>query len=204
MKLNKKKVLIAAAIIIISIIFLVFIEIKSSNKDGKSTSSSRNNTGVATVVDENNIIIKSTRKNKIEKDGIVAEEIKLQILGDQLEVKTTINNNSREKLDGYLIEIVLLDENKNTVTTISDNSNDVLEAGETKEITNYVMGLENPKAIKGARISTLEKKSTQKTLEDAFDSMTPKEIQDAENGENTETTEEIEPSVVGPQLDETE
>ena len=66
------------------------------------------------------------------------------------------------------------------------------------------MGLENPKSIKGAKISTLEKKSTQKTLEDAFDSMTPKEIQDAENGENTETTEEIEPSVVGPQLDEAE
>ena len=34
--------------------------------------------------------------------------------------------------------------------------------------------------------------------------MTPKEIQDAENGENTETTEEIEPGVVGPILDETE
>ena len=196
--MNKKKVALAI-VLIIAIVLVVFIATKAIKKDSNSSNNNAKGIGEATVVDDNNINIKSSKKNKIEKDGIVAEEIKLQILGDQLQVLTTLKNESGEKLDGYLIEMDLVDESGKTLTTIAKNSDEVVEAGATIELENYVMGLENPQDVRGAKITTLEKKSAQKSLEQTFEEMTPDEVQDQEGDSSTQT---VTPNVVGPQQDE--
>ncbi len=196
MNLNKKLILIIVGILIIVTLLIALITTKLLNKNSLSTSN-ESNSGEATVVDEYNINIKSTKKNKIEKDGVEVEEIKLQILGDQLQVITFLKNNSSEKLDGYFIELELLDESGKELTTIVKNSNDVIEAGATIELKNYVMGVENPEEIRGAKIKTLEKSSAQKSLEQTFKSMTPDEV---EKGESSTTS--VTPNVYGPQPDE--
>ena len=199
--MNKKKVALAIVVILIAVVLVVFIATKVMKKDGNSSENTAKDIGEATVVDNYNIEIKSSKKNKIEKDGIVAEKIKLQILGDQLQVLTTLKNESGEKLNGYLIEIDLVDESGKSLTTIAKNSNDVVEAGATIELENYVMGLDNPQDIEGAKIKTLEKMSAQQSLEQTFEDMTPDEVQDQEGDSSTQT---VTPNVVGPQQDEAE
>ena len=199
--MNKKKVALAIVVILIAVVLVVFIATKVMKKDGNSSENTAKDIGEATVVDNYNIEIKSSKKNKIEKDGIVAEKIKLQILGDQLQVLTTLKNESGEKLNGYLIEMDLVDESGKSLTTIAKNSNDVVEAGATIELENYVMGLDNPQDIEGAKIKTLEKMSAQQSLEQTFEDMTPDEVQDQEGDSSTQT---VTPNVVGPQQDEAE
>ena len=199
--MNKKKVALAIVVILIAVVLVVFIATKVMKKDGNSSENTAKDIGEATVVDNYNIEIKSSKKNKIEKDGIVAEEIKLQILGDQLQVLTKLKNESGEKLDGYLIEMELVDESGKSLTTIAKNSDEVVESGATVELENYVMGLDNPQDIRGAKIKTFEKMSAQQSLEQTFEDMTPDEAQDQEGDSSTQT---VTPNVVGPQQDEAE
>ena len=116
--------------------------------------------------------------------------------GDQLEVKATLKNNTKEALNGYLVEIDLLDAEENVLTTVADSSQDVIEAGKSAEITSYVMGLENQDQIRSARIKEIQKQNVRETLEQQFTEMTPEEV------ENAPSSEEITPDVVGPQQSE--
>ena len=82
----------------------------------------KNNTMVEiSETGEKTITIKSTGTNRIEKDNIEDEKITINVFDDQLEVKTVLKNNKSEDLNGYLIEIDLLDKDGNIVSTISDN-----------------------------------------------------------------------------------
>lgn len=201
MKINKIKVIVTIAIIIIAIVTAVFIVIKVKNKSNRGvnnneqvSSSEESNTEVQedeeeTVLEEAKEI-ESTKKNPIEKDGVVAEKLELTRLADQLEVKTTIKNDSKEKLNGYSIDIELIDDDGNTITTIAHNSNKVIEPGQGDELLNYVMGIKSLKKITGARIAQLTKSNIADYFEKQFEEMEPEEIPEEDE------------AIVGPQLEE--
>lgn len=174
-ELNKKKVIIAAVIILVLLVIaleMIFI-IKKNNKNRVTPEATDTEVAEAKNALET-FSIKNTKENPIEKDGIEAESINFTIIGDQLEVKTILKNTTNEDLNGYMIGIDLLDSKGDVVTSISDNSTDVIKAKQTKEVLNYVMGLEDPKQIVSAKITSLEKETIENTLNQTFNEMTPK------------------------------
>ena len=154
---GKKIIALIAAILILLLIIAIVTLIIRHNKNTDEE------------IGENTIIIKSTSSNKIEKDKIEAEKITINAIGDQLEVKTTLKNNRKEDIKGYLIEIDLLDKNGDIVSTIVDNSSDVIKKKETKEIVNYVNEVENPNQVVNARIVSIEEGSIGEDLEKTID-----------------------------------
>lgn len=194
MKLNKKKVILIISIFIVIVLATIFIVYKINHQKEAGQIGSKNIESIS--IEENSINIKSTKEKPIEKDGIEAENIQLNMYGDQLEVKATLKNNTKEALNGYLVEIDLLDAEENVLTTVADSSQDVIEAGKSAEITSYVMGLENQDQIRSARIKEIQKQNVRETLEQQFTEMTPEEV------ENAPSSEEITPDVVGPQQSE--
>lgn len=194
MKLNKKKVILIISILIVIVLATIFIVYKINHQKEDGKIGSKNIESIS--IEENSINIKSTKEKPIEKDGIEAENIQLNMYGDQLEVKATLKNNTKEALNGYLVEIDLLDAEENVLTTVADSSQDVIEAGKSAEITSYVMGLENQDQIRSARIKEIQKQNVRETLEQQFTEMTPEEV------ENAPSSEEITPDVVGPQQSE--
>ena len=194
MKLNKKKVILIISIFIVIVLATIFIVYKINHQKEAGQIGSKNIESIS--IEENSINIKSTKEKPIEKDGIEAENIQLNMYGDPLEVKATLKNNTKEALNGYLVEIDLLDAEENVLTTVADSSQDVIEAGKSAEITSYVMGLENQDQIRSARIKEIQKQNVRETLEQQFTEMTPEEV------ENAPSSEEITPDVVGPQQSE--
>ncbi len=203
MKINKIKVIVTIAIIVIAIVTAVFIVIKVKNKSNNNNSANNNEqissseeNNTETPEDEEETVleeakeIESTKKNPIEKDGVVAEKLELTRLADQLEVKTTIKNNSNEKLNGYSIDIELIDDDGNTITTIAHNSNKEINPGQGDELLNYVMGIKSLKNITGARIAQLTKSNISDYFEKQFDEMEPEEIPEEDE------------AIVGPQIEE--
>ena len=173
-ELNKKKIIICAVIVVMIIAIIICTVIFLKNKANKEDSIEEQvSKGVQDTIGLTTFEIKSTKSKPIEKDGIEATNISFVATGDQLEVKTTLKNNNKEDLNGYMIEINFLDDAGNIITTIADNSPDVIKSKESKEILNYVIGLENPEAIKRAEISSLEASSMGKSLEKTFDEMIP-------------------------------
>ena len=101
-------------------------------------------------------IIKSSAANPIKKDGLEATNIEIQNYGSNLVINTTIKNHTKEKIDGFYIEIELLDKDGNAVTMIAENSKAVIEAGGEYLLENGA-GTENGQNIVNARIRTLRK-----------------------------------------------
>lgn len=177
-KLNKKKIITVVAIVLAVALIVTIILFMKKGQNSVITESQKleENQEVATGEyngEPENFNIKSTEQNPIEKNGIEAESIDFNVIGNDLEVTTTLKNNTKEDLNGYLIEIEFLNDNGETVTTIVDNSPDVIKPKETKTITNYIMELQNPKQITSAKIISLEKSSMGESLEQTFDEMTP-------------------------------
>lgn len=169
-----------ANVIIITILLLIIAGLviyivynQSANK-----TLSEDNTNVISKVEEESKdindyehLITSTRTNPIEKDGIEAKSINIRKLADQLEITTILKNNTSEVVNGYDIEIDLTDDNGNTVTTISDNTRTQIDSGQSIEIKNYVMDLENPERISNAKITYLQKSHAGDLIEQNMDSV---------------------------------
>ena len=177
-KLNKKKIITVVAIVLEVALIVTIILFMKKGQNSVITESQKLEENQEVATGEYNgepetFNIKSTEENPIEKDGIEAESIDFNVIGNDLEVTTTLKNNTKDDLNGYLIEIEFLNDKGETVTTIVDNSPDVIKPKETKTITNYIMELQNPKQITSAKIISLEKSSIGESLEETFDEMTP-------------------------------
>ena len=192
-KINNKLIIIIILIIIVIVGGFIFFQNKNKNNSTQEGQIEQTTDSQVTESEEDlsrfkdiEYTIESTSENKIEKDGIEAQSIYIKSYTNELEIKTTLKNNSSEKVEGYMIEIELLDDEGNTMTTISDNSQEVLEAGETKEMLNYVVGLENQDQIRNAKIISLEKNNIEETMEKSFEGMIPDEVKEMKNTENNE------------------
>lgn len=180
MKLNKKNIIIMVLLLLLIIIVVVgFIIINNNKKNNlQENENTSGTTNLASETGEYEYSIQSDESNPIEKDGIEAKSINLTSIGDQLEVKTVVQNNTSELLDGFYIEIDLLSDKGNTLTTITDNSTEKVEAGKSIEVTNYVSGFEFADKIKGAKIVSLEKSSMGAALDETFDDMVPDDVEE--------------------------
>lgn len=180
-EINKKKVIIVvmAVLVILAIVFGIIFIIKKNNKNNATDTTDTESAEAEATLET--FSIKNSSKNVLKKDGIEVESIDFRIIGEELEVKTIIKNNTKEDLNGYMLDIDLLDRKGNVVTSISDNSTDVLKARKTKEILNYVVDLDDPKQIVSAKITSFEKGSAGDTLNQTLDEMTP-ELEGVQQG----------------------
>lgn len=173
MKKKEKKIMIVTLVIAVLIIIgvtIIFIIMQGNNKE--KTDLSENQQGMDQSVADYEYSI----QNAAEKDGIKATKIDFHVIGNQIEVVTSLKNDSGEKLNGYYIEINLLDKKNNIITTIADNSTDVIEAGASKDLYNYVVDAKDSDKIAKAEIVTLEKSSISDSINEKFDNMMPDEM----------------------------
>ena len=174
---NKKMIIIIGAIILLAIVGVIvyFIITNNMNKQSESGNYSSSTSQNGEII-EKEYSIESTWINKIEKDGIEVSNMNLHAMGDQLQVTSTLKNNTSEKINGYYIEIDLLDKSGNQMTTIADNSTQEIEAGQSIEIQNSVIGIENADKVANAKIVRLEKNNIGDTMEKNFENMIPEEM----------------------------
>ena len=130
-------------------------------------------------IEEETITIQSTEENKIERDEVEVKNINIKIIGNIVNVSVTLQNNSNETLNGYYIEIELLDSEGNVKAVLTDNSKTTINAGETTVIENSIMDIDNSKEITNARIKELSKNNVMKTFEKTMDEMLP-DLEDIE------------------------
>ena len=109
------------------------------------------------IEDKNTFVIKSTKDSPIVKDGLEATKIKVRKVFNDYEITATIKNNTKEKVNGFYIEIFLLDSKGDTVTYISENSDSIIEPNKNYILNSSITGLDKEIEISGARIGTLEK-----------------------------------------------
>lgn len=154
--INKKKIILVLAILILIIMVFVIYFITKKNKSIENDNTNQNEYSI---------------KNPTKKDGISVTDIKVHEIGDQIEVVTTIKNNTSKKLNGLYIEIQLLDKDDNELTVIADNSREVIEAGKSKQIYNYVANTENQNKVAKAEIITLEKNNIDDAMDEKFNEL---------------------------------
>ena len=170
----KKKYLFLILFIILVILIIVFtLSRKKENNIPNNTSNEVNSIDNSDVISQT-VNIQSTHENPIEKDGLEAKNIEIVQNSSDLQVNTTLKNNSNEKIEGFFITINLLDENGNIITTLSENCEKTLEANEEYTISNSVVGIENKPSFTKAEITALEKGIFAKNIENAFDEMEEK------------------------------
>lgn len=102
-------------------------------------------------------------------DDIEATNIEVIYNQGELQVSTTLKNNSSETLNGFFIEIGLLDENANTVSTIAQNSEETIEPNQEITIINNVVGFDEQTNIVNAKIVSIEKNTIQDTIDNSFE-----------------------------------
>lgn len=162
---NKKVYIIITVIILIlvaSIGIICFMKLKNKNINSKNEVESN-------IIYNKETNIKSTQENPIKYEEIEATNIDVKYISGTLEIDTTLKNNSNDDIDGFFITIDLLDEKGNTVTSISDNSNEKIGANKEISIKNYVVEEENIDAICNAKIVSFEKNSVKDILDDSID-----------------------------------
>ncbi len=164
---HRKIYLIIALLIALLVLVVIFFCISkpNSNKITQNVQKDSSNDLLHTTT------LKSTPDNPIEKYGIESTNIEIVNNLCELQIVTTLKNNSNELLDGFFIEIVLLDESGNTITTISENSEQKIEAHGEYSLTNYVAGLTIESNVSNAKIVSLRKNTLKNTMDDAFNSI---------------------------------
>lgn len=144
---NKKIVLIISLIVIIIICFGIFFITRKNNT---------NDTQIENGIQQQTI--QSTEENKIEKDELEVKEIKIQKSGAEIEVHTTIVNNSDSTINGFFMNIVVVNKNGEALTSVVANYKEKIKSHESIDYTNYVTGTEiNINDVVDARIESLEK-----------------------------------------------
>ena len=156
----KKKYLLYLLFSLISLT-LVFVLIKNNKKEVKLEQ-----TSYGSAIN----IIKSTESHKIQNNGIEATEVKLFKLKNSLKVVSTLKNNTESDINGFFIELELLDSSGKTVFPMSVNSDTKIPAGKTVAIENYATLDNTTNEIVDVRIKTIEK-DIQSSVVEEFDKM---------------------------------
>lgn len=147
--------IIFASIVIITIsVFSIKEKISNDKMQDNVISDQVNN---EEIEDKNTFVIKSTKEMPIVKDGLEATKIKVRKVFNDYEITATIKNNTKEKVNGFYIEIFLLDSKGETVTYISENSDSIIEPNKNYILNSSITGLDKEIEISGAKIGTLEK-----------------------------------------------
>ena len=176
---NKKAII---AIVIILIVFLTITILYFLKRNGVLNNNSNNQIDTSDVNDnsqpesnntsgEKVINIKSTSDNEILLNEVEATDIEIVSYDNNLQVKTTLKNNSNEDVNGFFISIALLDKNGDQVTSVAENSEETIKANSELIIYNNVPQLENSNEIVNGRMILFEKNTIQGTLEDNFAEM---------------------------------
>lgn len=159
MKKNKKITLMIISLVIVVILvcgLIVFI-LKHKKRD----SITEENTRIST---EEKYKIKEIKSNEISKDTIEVLNINAITSKESAKYEVLLKNTGKEDINGFYIEVALLDKNNDIVTTINYNSDDVIPA-KGKYTINAITsdGSRNTK-IESAKIIEFSK-----TLEHYFD-----------------------------------
>ena len=169
--MNKKtKIALISIILIIILAVIIFFVIKYSDESKTPTEPTQDNTTNSSNTFTSKVVnIQSTMENPIQMNDIEATNIEVTYNSGELQVSTTLKNNSTETLNGFFIEIALLDENGNTATTIAQNSEETIEPSQEFTIINNVVGFNDQSNIVNAKIVSLEKNTIQNTIENSFE-----------------------------------
>ena len=146
---NKKIIVIISLILIVIVGFSIFFIIKKNNVTNMQTNN-----------DEQNFTqtITSTEDNKIEKGELEVKELKIQKSGSEISVFSTIINNSNSTINGFFMNIALVNKDGEVLTSVVANYKEKIKPHESIDFTNYVTGEEiNKNEIVDARIESLEK-----------------------------------------------
>lgn len=156
---NKKKILIYIILITILVIgIFIYLKFYAKKNDNKS---SQNHSEIININDKENSILKS--------DGFEVVDLKVSnISDDSLEVKAKVINKSDEVVKGFFIELGLLDEKENLITNIAENSEKDIKQGEEYILEINVVGIENAKNVKKAKIINIDKNFAS-NMEETFD-----------------------------------
>lgn len=174
MRLNMKNKKLLFSLIIIFIIFficfIIFYKIKISNNNDFNNSTNNELENESTNLIQT-YTIKSSKDNPIEKDGLEATNIELTYSGGNVDVITTLQNNSENDIQGFFITVDLIDSNNKVITSFSDNSEETIKSHDTLTITNYITELNNFKDIKYASIRYLLKNNFKDSINQNFKDM---------------------------------
>ena len=173
--MKNKKIVISVGVLLI-VIIIIIIAIAIFNNKNNSENNTTNQTSESTPSSTPTFTIESTKDNPIEMNGIEASSLQIKNNNGDVEIITTLRNNTQENINGFFIEINLLDKDNNIITTISENSKKTIKAYSNHTMTNYISALDNAEDITNAQIVTLEKNSIQNMLENRF-----KDIEAIEN-----------------------
>lgn len=169
--MNKKiKTVLFFLVLLIILAVIIFFVVKYINDSKNSTQPIQDNQiSSSDTINSKVINIQSTTENPIQMDDIEATNIEVMYNQGELQVSTTLKNNSSETLNGFFIEIGLLDENANTVSTIAQNSEETIEPNQEITIINNVTGFDEQTNIVNAKIISIEKNTIQNTIQDTID-----------------------------------
>lgn len=171
--MNKKtKIVLISIILIVILAVIIFFVVKYVNDSKNSTQPIQDNTtNSSDIVTSKVVNIQSTAENPIQMNDIEATNIEVVYNFGELQISTTLKNNSAETLNGFFIEIALLDENSDTVSTIAQNSEETIEPNQEITIINNVAGFDNQINIVNAKVVSIEKNTTQSNIEDSLEEM---------------------------------
>ncbi len=169
--MNKKiKTVLFFLVLLIILAVIIFFVVKYINDSKNSTQPIQDNQiSSSDTINSKVINIQSTTENPIQMDDIEATNIEVIYNQGELQVSTTLKNNSSETLNGFFIEIGLLDENANTVSTIAQNSEETIEPNQEITIINNVTGFDEQTNIVNAKIISIEKNTIQDTIDNSFE-----------------------------------
>lgn len=157
-KLNKKKVLtVCFCIIIIILSITILVTRKSNNNTIADTNIDDTETSEITSIKEEGYLVKKIENKFFKIHRIEVDSISIRTVGDELAIVTKIKNKFSEELDGFSIDIDLLDKEGNIVTSISQNSEEKIKKQESLELLNYAVGIENAEKIVSAKVTNLER-----------------------------------------------
>jgi hypothetical protein len=110
-------------------------------------------------LDGQKVVFKHSSATPLEIDGFEASEIEVNYIDDEIMVYTKIKNNTSEVVNGFFIEIELLDESNNHITLLAHTSKDKINPGQTIEFICASSLPEKAKIISKAKLITLQKNS---------------------------------------------
>ena len=142
---NKKLILFISSFIIIFILLCIAVYFFTDNKKNLQSS------------DPSTYTITSTENARIEKDEIEAEQIQIFKNDSQVEVITKLKNNSNKTINGYSIDIYVLNKEGKAVTSIVRTSKEKIKANDSIEFTSFITGIDNMETIESAKINSINK-----------------------------------------------
>lgn len=168
MKNRKRYIIIGILVIVILIIITSIFFIKRNKLHDSNTSILKNNINKTS----NGITIKSTASQPIKKDDIEVSSIEITKETEVLSVKTIIKNHMNKNLNGFYIEIHLLDKGGNLITLITKNTNEQIKANDEYILNSSIVGNDvNIDNIASAKIESLVNSTIENNIDNTFNEM---------------------------------